>query len=209
MSKSSLILIGAGGHARACIDVIEHSDMFRIAGLIGNKEELQLECLGYRVIATDGDFPELAKQYQYALIAVGQIDSAIVRQRLYDQTLAIGFKLPTIISPTAHVSSHAVVGDGTVVMHGAIINAGAKIGNNCIINSNALIEHDAIVADHCHISTGAIVNGAASIGLGCFVGSGSIVKQGIMLGNNCVVGMGIAVRHHYAEKSRILTNNKL
>jgi sugar O-acyltransferase (sialic acid O-acetyltransferase NeuD family) len=209
MSKPSLILIGAGGHARACIDVIEHLDIFDIAGLIGNEEELQHECLGYRVIATDSDFPKLAKQYQYALITVGQIESALVRQRLYDQALAIGFKLPTIISPTAHVSRHAVVGDGTMVMHGAIVNAGAKVGSNCIINTNALIEHDAILADHCHISTGAIVNGAANIGLGSFVGSGSIIKQGITLGNNCVVGMGLAIRHHHAENSRILTSNKL
>ena len=203
MSKSSLILVGAGGHARACIDVIDHLDTFKIAGLIGANEELQHECMGYRVIATDSDFPELAKQYQYAPIAVGQIEPTLVRQHLYEQALALGFKLPTIISPTAHVSRHAVVGDGTIVMHGAIVNSGATVGSNCIINTNALIEHDAIVADHCHISTVAIVNGAANIGLGRFVGSGSIIKQGITLGSNCVVGMGIAVRHHHAKNSRI------
>lgn len=209
MSKPSLVLIGAGGHARACIDVIEHLGTFDIAGLIGSEEELQRECLGYRVIATDSDFAKLAKLYQYALISVGQIESALFRQRLYDQAVVIGFKLPTIISPTAHVSRHAVVGDGTMVMHGAIVNAGAKVGSNCIINTNALIEHDAIVADHCHISTGAIVNGAANIGLGSFVGSQSVIKQGVTLGNNCVVGMGIAVRHHHAESSRILTSKTL
>jgi sugar O-acyltransferase (sialic acid O-acetyltransferase NeuD family) len=209
MSKPSLILIGAGGHARACIDVIEHLGAFKIAGLIGIEEELQDECMGYSVIATDGDLPKLAKHYQYALITVGQIESALVRQRLYEQTLALGFKLPTIISPTAHVSRHAVLGDATIVMHGAIINAEAKVGNNCIVNTNALIEHDATVADHCHISTGAIVNGAANIGFCSFVGSGSIIKQGITLGGNCVVGMGIAVRHNHTENSRILTSNSL
>jgi sugar O-acyltransferase (sialic acid O-acetyltransferase NeuD family) len=209
MNKPSLILIGAGGHAGACIDVVEHLGTFKIAGLVGIEEELQHECMGYCVIATDSDLPKLAKQYQYALITVGQIESALVRQRLYEQALILGFKLPAIISPTAHVSRHAVVGDATIIMHGAIVNAGAKVGNNCIVNTNALIEHDATVADHCHISTGAIVNGAANIGLGSFLGSGSIVKQGITLGSNCVVGMGIAVRHHYAENSRILNSNKL
>ena len=209
MSKPSIILIGAGGHARACIDVIELLDTFKIAGLIGTNEELQHKCMGYHVLATDSDLPKLAKQYQYALITVGQIESALVRQRLYEQALVLGFKLPTIISPTAHVSRHAVVGDGTIVMHGAIVNSGATVGSNCIINTNALIEHDAIVADHCHISTGAIVNGAANIGLGSFVGSRSVIKQGVTLGNNCVVGMGIAVRHHHAESSRILKSKKL
>ena len=209
MSKPSLILIGAGGHARACIDVIEQSDTFDIAGLIGKVDELNRKCLGYPVIATDNDFSDLAKQYEYALITVGQVKSALVRQRLYDQALKIGFKLPTIISPTAHVSRHAVVGDGSVVMHGSTVNAGAKVGNNCIINTHALIEHDAIVADHCHISTGALVNGAANIGYGSFVGSGSVIKQGITLGNNCVVGMGIAIRRHQAENSQILTSSKV
>ena len=209
MKNPKIILIGAGGHARACIDIVERLDTFRIAGLIGTNEEQKHAFMGYSVIATDNDLPKLAKQYEYALIAVGQIESAIIRQRLYKQSLNLGFKLPAIISPTAHVSSHAVVGNGTIIMHGAIINAGANIGNNCIINTNALVEHDAVVADHCHISTGAVVNGNANIGLGSFVGSGSIIKQGITLGSNCVVGMGIAVRHHYPESSRVLSSNKL
>ncbi|MFT4802844.1 MAG: sugar O-acyltransferase (sialic acid O-acetyltransferase NeuD family) [Psychroserpens sp.] len=207
MSKPSLILIGAGGHARACIDVIEHADTFKIAGLIGTNEELKCESIGYPVIATDSDLPQLAKQYQYALITVGQIESPHIRQHLYDQILALGFKLPAIISPTAHLSRHAEVGNATIVMHGAIVNAGAKVGNNCIINTNALIEHDTTVADHCHISTGAIVNGAANIGFGSFVGSGSIIKQGITLGSHCVVGMGVSVRHHHEKNSRIFTSN--
>lgn len=209
MSKPSLILIGAGGHAHSCIDVIEHLGIFNIAALIGTEEELQNECMGYRIIATDSDLPDLAKRYEYALITVGQIESARVRQRIYDQALALGFKFPSIISPRAYVSPHAVLGDGTIVMHGAIVNAGSRVGNNCIVNSNALIEHDATVGDHCHISTGAIVNGDVSVGSGSFIGSGSVIKQGIILGSNCVVGMGLAVRHHHVENSRILTTNKL
>jgi len=208
MGESNLILIGAGGHARSCIDVIEQEGMFKIVGMVGAAEELQHKCMGYPIIGADNDLPMLVKQYQYALITVGQIESAIVRQSLYNRALVVGFKSPTIISPTAHVSRHAVVGSGTIVMHGAIVNAGAKVGNNCIINTNALIEHDATVADHCHISTGAIINGFASVGSGSFIGSGSVIKQGITLGRQCVVGMGIFVRHHHVENSRILTSNK-
>jgi sugar O-acyltransferase (sialic acid O-acetyltransferase NeuD family) len=207
MDKPSLILIGAGGHARACIDVIEHLGAFKIAGLTGIKEELHDELMGYPMLGTDTDLPELAKQYQYALITVGQIESPLARQRLYQHVLALGFKLPAIISPIAHVSGHANVGDGTIVMHGAIVNANANVGNNCIINNKVLIEHDVTVGDHCHISTGAIVNGAANIGLGSFVGSGSVIKEGVTLGSQCLVGMGIAVRHHHANNSRILTSN--
>ena len=209
MDKPSLILIGAGGHARSCIDVIEQLGAFDIAGLIGTEQELQGELMGYPVIGTDTDLPELAKKYQYAVITVGQIRSSLVRQHLYSKVIALGFTLPPIISPIAYVSRHAFVGDGTIVMHGAIVNANSSVGNNCIINSKVLIEHDVTIGDHCHISTGAIVNGEASVGSGSFVGSGSVIKQGIVLGSRCVIGMGVSVRHHHAENSRILTSNKL
>jgi sugar O-acyltransferase (sialic acid O-acetyltransferase NeuD family) len=208
MNKPSLILMGAGGHAHACIDVIEQHGGYQIAGLVGMPKELHQQHLGYRVIATDSDLAELVKEYKYALITIGQIQSPTNRIRLYRQAVEFGFQLPTIIAPSAHVSRHAAIGAGTIVMHGAIINAGARVGDNCIINTRALIEHDALVEDHCHISTGAILNGNACIGAGSFIGSGSIVKEGIQLGNCCLVGMGLSVRHHHSDHTRIVTNNK-
>lgn len=204
MSKPSLILIGAGGHAHACIDVIEQHNQYRIAGLIGMPEEMHTRHFGYSVIATDSDLDELAKVYQYAFISVGQIQSPDSRIRLYQHATTLGFQLPVIIAPTAHVSRHATIGAGTIVMHGAIINAGAMVGNNCIINTRSLLEHDATVEDHCHISTGAILNGDVSIGAGSFVGSGSIIKEGVMLGKSCVVGMGLSVRHNQADQARFV-----
>lgn len=208
MSKPSLILIGAGGHAHACIDVIEQHDQFRIAGLVGMPEDMHTRHLGYSVIATDNDLPQLAKEYQYAFIAVGQIQSPDSRIRLYQQAIELGFQLPVIIAPAAHVSRHAIIGAGTIVMHGAIVNAGAKVGVNCIINTRALLEHDATVEDHCHISTGAILNGDVSIGAGSFVGSGSIIKEGVALGKRCVVGMGLSVRHNQTDHARFVSNGK-
>ena len=208
MSKPKLILIGAGGHAHACIDVIEQHGRYQIAGLVGMPDEMHTRHLGYPVIASDGDLPLLAKEYQYAFIAVGQIRSPESRIRLYQQAVELGFQLPVIIAPAAHVSCHATIGAGTIVMHGAIVNAGARVGNNCIINTRALMEHDVTVADHCHISTGAIVNGDVDIGAGSFVGSGSVIKEGVTLGQRSVVGMGLSVRHNHAEYARIVGNDK-
>jgi len=202
MSKPGLILIGAGGHAHACIDVIEQHGGYQIAGLIGMPDEMDHHHLGYDVIGTDADLLELAKTIPYALITLGQIKTPANRTRLYQQVSALGFQLPTIIAPSAYVSRHASIGAGTIVMHDAIVNAGASVGKNCIINTRALLEHDATVADHCHISTGAIINGNTVIGSGCFVGSGSIIKEGASLGQNCLVGMGLAVRRNLPENAQ-------
>jgi sugar O-acyltransferase (sialic acid O-acetyltransferase NeuD family) len=208
MSKPELILIGAGGHAHSCIDVIERCGQYQIAGLIGMPKEMRAHHLGYPVIATDSDLPELAKSYKNAFIAVGQIESPEGRIQLYRKLLELGYRLPTIISPLAHVSSHARIGAGCVVMHGAVVNAGARVGNNCIINTRALVEHDAVVADHCHISTGAILNGNVRVGEGSYIGSGTVIKEGVVVGNGCLVGMALPVRYNQADGTRFVGEEK-
>ena len=209
MNNPSLILIGTGGHAQACIDVIEQHGHYQIAGLVGMPGERHNRHLGYNVIATDEDLPQLAKEIQYACIAVGQINLPDSRIRLYQLAIELGFQLPAIVAPTAYVSRHAAIGAGTIVMHGAIINADAKVGNNCIINTRALIEHGATVEDNCHISTGTILNGDVNIGAGSFVGSGSVVKEGVTLGKGCVVGMGLSVRHNQEDRARFVDNDNI
>lgn len=208
MSKPQLVLIGAGGHTHACIDVIEQHGQYQIAGLVGLPEELNSRHLGYNVFATDTSLPDLAKSYQYAIITVGQIRISEIRRRLYQHAAELGFQLPVIVAPTAHVSRHAAIGSGTIVMNGAIVNAGALVGKNCIINSRALLEHSVTVADHCHIATGAILNGNVHIGSGSFVGSGSIIKEGIVLGEGCLVGMGLSVRHDQADHSQLMGGDR-
>lgn len=190
-----LILIGAGGHALSCIDVIEQTGDYRVMGLVGTPNEVGKQVLGYEVLGTDDNLPKLMSLASAAVIAVGQIKSAQRRVAIFERLKQLGFDLPVIVAKDATVSRHASLGVGTMVMHGAIVNAGARVGSNCIINSRALVEHGATVGDHCHVSTGAILNGDASLGDGSFVGSGTIVREGLTIGSNCVIGMGISLRH--------------
>ena len=201
----NIILIGAGGHAVSCIDVIESDSRFRIAGLVGTDKELHQHLCGYEVIATDRDLQSLARDYRFALIAVCQIKSAEGRRNLYSKALEAGFELPTIVSPYAYVSSHASIGQGSIIMHGAMLNADSRIGANCIINSHALVEHGAQVGDHCHISTGVILNGDVRIGTGSFLGSGTLIREGISIGSDCVVGMRSVVRRDLLDGTNNLS----
>jgi len=172
-----ILLIGGGGHCKAVIDIIEQENRYTIAGIIDKKELTGQEILGYKVIGCDDDLKELFKEYKYALVTVGQIKSNSLRVNLFNKLKEIGFILPTIISPLAYVSKYANLGEGTVVMHHALINADAKVDKNCIINSKALIEHDSIVESHCHISTGTIINGGVVVKSNSFIGSNTTTKE--------------------------------
>jgi sugar O-acyltransferase (sialic acid O-acetyltransferase NeuD family) len=188
-----ILLIGGGGHCKSVIDVIEQGDEFQIIGIVDKPKLLGTKVLGYPIIGNDSDLANLAKRYHYALITVGQIKSPLLRIKLFNLAVEVGFVLPSVISPNAYVSRHTTIGDGVVIMHDALINAGSMISDNCIINSKALIEHDCLISKHCHISTNATINGGVTVESGSFVGSGVITKELITISKNNFIKAGSLV----------------
>ena len=187
-----LLLIGGGGHCKAAIDVIEAAGL-AIAGVLERPARGFSEVLGYPVLGDDDALSSLVAQGHAALVTIGQIKSAAPRIRAFEAAKAAGAQIPCVVSPRAHVSRHAELKDGTLVLHGAVINAAAHVGLNVIVNSLALIEHDAEVGDHCHVATGARVNGNVTLGAGCFIGSGAVLKNGITVGAGSVIGAGAVI----------------
>jgi len=189
----NLLIVGAGGHTRSCIDVIHASNRFTIKGLIGLGNQVGQTVLGYQVIGCDNDLALFRSDCEYAFIGIGQIKTASMRLNIFSKLRDLGYSFPTFVSSRAYVSPFANLGAGTIVMPGSIIGPGAKVGENCIINSQALVEHDADIGDHCHISTGARINGSVTIDGGSFIGSGSILREGVKVGKNSLVGAGHTV----------------
>jgi sugar O-acyltransferase (sialic acid O-acetyltransferase NeuD family) len=195
-----IILIGGGGHCKSCMDVIENEKKYKIVGIVDKKNK-NFSLLNYSVFPESYLDKKLVKN-NHAFITVGQIKNYKIRVELFNKLRNLGFKIPFIVSPLAYISKHAIIGQGTIVMHGAIINAGAVIGNNCIINTNSLIEHDVKIGDHTHISTEATINGGVLIGDKVFIGSRSVIKNNITIGDCSIVGA-----HQYVKKN--LNKNSL
>ena len=183
-----LILIGGGGHCKSVIDVAESAG-YTILGILDRPEEVGKCVLNYEVIGTDADMAKYADKAEF-IVTVGQIKSPDLRIKLHQILADTGCRLATIISPTAHVSRYATVGEGTVVMHQAVVNADAHIGKGCIVNTFANIEHDVHIGNYCHISTGSMINGGAEVADSTFIGSQSVVNQYVKIewvgGNNCL-----------------------
>ncbi|MEQ8314080.1 MAG: acetyltransferase [Gammaproteobacteria bacterium] len=188
-----VVLIGGGGHCKSVIDVIESQNQLQVAGIVHATSESNVAVLSYPPLGCDDDLAQILGEIPNALITVGQIKSANPRIRLFEKVKELSGFLPVLVSENAYVSNHAEIGEGTVVLHFAMINVNVKVGSNCIINSRAHIEHDVNVAPHCHISTGAILNGGVSVGEGTFIGSGCIVRESVTIGSACIVGAGSVI----------------
>lgn len=198
MNQKNLILVGGGGHCKSVIDVAESAG-YNILGILDMPEEVGKSVLNYKVIGTDEEISQYADKAEF-IITVGFIKNPAIRIRIYNRIKELGGKLATIVASTAHVSRYATIGEGTVVMHQAVVNAGVQIGVNCIINTFTNIEHDAVVGDQCHISTGTMVNGDCKVGDRVFIGSQSVLANGIAIGEDIIVGAGSFVRKSITDK---------
>ena len=206
MPKVKVLIIGAGGHATSCIEIIEAENKKEIVGLIGTPKEVGKKLLGYEVLGSEEDFPDLLELTSNLILGIGQIKSPNLRIEIKEKFVKNGFNFESVVSPTAQISKHVVIGAGTVIMHGVVINAGVKIGDYSIINTGSIIEHNSKIGNFSHISTGVISNGETSIGNNTFVGSGTIIMEQIKIGDNCIVGMGQHVRHDLSDNSKYVGN---
>jgi sugar O-acyltransferase (sialic acid O-acetyltransferase NeuD family) len=192
MKNNKIIIIGSGGHATSCINIIENIKQYKIHGIVDNKKNIKN--LNYNLIGNDKDLLKIKKKVKYAFIGIGQIKSPEKRKIVFDNLKKKNFTLPKIISAHSLVSKHSQIGEGTIIMNFAHINMNVKIGKNCIINTGSNLEHDVEVGDFVHISTGAIINGNTKIGSNTFIGSGAIVNNNLKIGNNCIIASGKVVK---------------
>lgn len=200
-----IVLIGAAGHCKVIIDIINSMDLFDIIGITDNNKKKGENVCDVNVI---GDDYMLCKLYnsgvKNAFICIGALNNMGIRNTIYNNLKKIGFNIPCIIHKSAIVSKHSTLGDGTCVMPGTVINADSIIGENCIINTSSIIEHECILKKNVHISPGACLCGNVKIGENTHVGAGSTVIQGITIGSNSIIGAGSVVINDVLNNSVVV-----
>jgi len=187
--------LGAGGHAKVVIEILQINGEYEVIGLLDPNSSLwKTKVLGVPVLGDDNLIPELYDQgLRYAFIGLGTVGNSRPRRQLYQKARQHKLEIARAVHPQAWISPSAQVGYGPTIMAGAAINADVRLGDNVIVNTGAIVEHDCIIKDHVHIATGAHLAGAVHVGEGAHIGLGASVLQGVQIGNNAIVGSGAVV----------------
>ncbi|WP_422006218.1 acetyltransferase [Roseivirga pacifica] len=190
-----MILIGASGHAKVIIDILEKSDV-KVDYLVDANPDIK-ELVGYRVLNERGYVPLSEAEH---IISIG---ANPIRKKLAEQ-----FEVPYgwAIHPDAILGDDVTVGQGTVIMAGAIVNPSTQIGNHCIINTAASVDHDCEVHDYVHISPNATLCGGITVGEGTQVGAGATIIPGIKIGKWATVGAGAVVIKDVPDYATVVGN---
>jgi len=190
-----VIGLGAGGHAKVVLEILQLMGGYKFVGLLDPKQELwNTEVLGTPVLGNDDLLPELYKDdVRHAFIGLGTVGDTSPRRQLYEKARAQGFQIVQAIHPQAILSPSVEIGHGPTIMAGAVINANARLGDNVIVNTGAIVEHDCVIGDHVHVATGARLASTVHVDGGAHIGVGASVRQCIRIGRNAIVGAGAAV----------------
>ena len=139
---NSLVLYGAGGHAKVIYDIILSNDML-LEFLVDDNPPADF----FHHLEIYKPTEELLRKHK-VIVAVGDANA---REKIVNKLHGI-CDFETLIHRSAFVSRFSELGDGTVVMPQVCVNAEVKIGNHCIINTASVIEHDCVIEDFVHIS---------------------------------------------------------
>lgn len=207
MNKKKLLLIGAGGHAKSVIDTAEQTGLYTIHGIIDLPYRIGEQVYGYSIIGSDTDLQAIYESgITHAFVGIGSILSTQTRAKITMLLQSIGFYIPTIVDPSAIVSSRATLCDGVFVGKGVIINTDAFVGPMAILNSGCLIEHDCSIGQFSHIAPGVTLSGSVSIGEHTHIGTNSTIIQNVCVGNYCIVGAGSVVIKAIENNSKYIGN---
>ncbi len=179
-----IYIYGASGHGRVVMDSAKRAG-YTIKGFIDDDKDKR-ELLGLTVLRLE----EIEQKEIYVALGIGE-NSA--RYRVFNKLKSRNVNVISVIDPTAVVSYHSSIEEGSVIFANAVINNSASIGKGVIINTAAIVEHDCKIGNFSHISPNAALAGNVVVGEFTQVGIGASVKQGVTIGNNVMVGAGAVV----------------
>lgn len=176
-----MILFGASGHAKVIIDILEKNHILIEKIIDDNPKASHL--FGIRVEKNE-------ENHSFDSEVIISIGNNKIRKIISEK---YPFHYMRAIHPSAVISQHSEVKEGTVIMANVAINPSAVIGKHCIINTGVVVEHDCQIADFVHLSPNASLAGNVEVGEGTHIGIGASVIQGIKIGKWATIGAGAVV----------------
>ena len=186
-----IVLIGAGGHGKVVLDIVQCQGKHRPIGFLDADARLHGTRIGgVEVLGGLNLLHKLRSKARGAIVAIG--DNR-VRQQCAAEARSAGFELATAIHPAAVVAGSATLGSNVVVAAGAIVCTDATVGDSTIINTGASVDHECFLGEAVHVAPGARLAGRVRVEKGAFIGLGAAVIQCLTIGPRAVVGAGAVV----------------
>ncbi|MGH9025808.1 MAG: NeuD/PglB/VioB family sugar acetyltransferase [Acidimicrobiia bacterium] len=188
-----LVIVGAGGHGREMLDVVEAINAQRptwdFLGFVANGElhPERAERRGVQIIGSVERLPELDAAY-----AIGVGDPR-ARARIDQFASSCGCEAAVLVHPSTVTGSDVTLGPGCSLAAGAVLTTGITLDRHVHVNVAASVSHDTSVGRWCTVGPGVRIAGWVELAEGVDVGIGAVFRDRVRVGSWAVVGAGAAV----------------
>ncbi len=184
-----ILLAGNAITAEILCAYLRQDARYEVVGVTVDDEYVaQGSVVGYQTVGLSEVTGVFAPDAHYVIMAMGYNDLNRTREQMYARLKAMGYGVETYIHPDARVYTDFPLGEGCVVLPGAVIEPQARVGVNSMVWSNVTLAHHSSVGDHCWIAAGSVVSGQAKVLHNTFLGVNSTVVNAITVGEFNVVG---------------------
>jgi sugar O-acyltransferase (sialic acid O-acetyltransferase NeuD family) len=108
--------------------------------------------------------------------------------------------------PNAIVAPDVTLGEGSIILHGAIVLPGTRLARHVIVNTMAAVGADCTLGDFSHISPQAALGDRVVVGAGSHVGARAIIAAGVSIGEWSTIGAGAVVEQDVADNTTVVGN---
>ena len=187
-----VFIYGASGHGKVIADILLAGRQPELGGFVDDDPgRVGKDLLGFQVQSA-GTFGRAREQATKFQVIVG-IGDNLRRKQVAERMKKQGIGFAAAIHPRACIGREVDIGEGSVIMAGAVINPGARIGRHVIINTGAVVDHDCRIGDYAHLSPGSSLAGGVQVGALVQVGIGAAVLPNVRIGDGAVIGACAAV----------------
>lgn len=187
-----IAIIGAGGHGRVVLDILNQNHQFEVVGFIDANPALHGQKVDNVTVLGDVSLIPRLNEMDIGAVIVAIGDNTI-RCHYANMFTQAGIHLVSAIHPKASISDTAVVGKNVVISAGTIICAHVRIDDSAILNTGCIVDHESHITEGAHICPGVRLAGHVRVRESAFVGIGATVIQGVTIGQSAVVGAGAVV----------------
>lgn len=188
-----LAILGAGGHAREVLDVLESSPGGIPPGTVLFAEPGTTSTVAQALVRARG-LPLVDRLHPESTHYVAAVGDVKLRRRLVVLAEAAGLKGHTVHSPLATVPDEVLsTAEGLVCFAGSYISTNVTLGKHCHLNQGCRLSHDVTLGDYVTLGPGCLLSGGSVVEDGAMLGVGAVLLPHVRVGHGATVGGGAVV----------------
>ena len=192
--KGDVILIGSKGGAKMVIEAIRSKKGLSPKAILEDANIKTKEVLGVPIIGNSSLLKELLKMgYNNLVLCFGNIFNRPNRFDKYLELKDMGFNFPNIIHKDSLIEPSVSMGDGNIILAGAIVGSEAQILNLNYLNTGSILSHECELQNNIHLAPGSTVGGRVSIANNSLIGMNSTIYFDVKIGSNVTINNGVNV----------------